>query len=241
MVYCLMVTGYNDKRVEWAKVSVYNFLLQDYPNKQLLILNQNLQKSVIGINKIRNIQEILINNKPWTGKKSLGTLRNFMLDMVPENALYYTWDDDDWRHPSLLRSLVNVKLSNNVDFVFLKHRLNYNCNTNSLWRSTELRGQVIFLGKKSDKISFQYLDKDSLEDTLAHNLVNTQKTILWENHPQMYVRFVHSNNTSPFVNKDQTVPVLNAGPYTESVAFSEDYKYIESFIPNFEKVCELGV
>ena len=34
-----MVTGYNDDRYKFAKISIDNFNMQSYPNKKLIILN----------------------------------------------------------------------------------------------------------------------------------------------------------------------------------------------------------
>jgi hypothetical protein len=209
--------------VEWSRIAVYNFLLQDYPSKQLVILNQDLNKSVIGgmsQDQSRNIQEIMINSKPNTldKKRTRGELRNVILKGIPIDSLYITWNDNDWRHPTLLSTLVNFKLANTVDFVFFKNRLDYNCKTKQLSRRLNSQGQLVFLGTKN-QVPFEYLELDVKEDQFVHTLHQQENTGIWDNHPQMYVHF----------SKLQNLPALPASP--------EDYTYINSFIKYYARVC----
>lgn len=232
-IYCLMVTS----RLEWARIAVRNFLDQDYPYKKLIIINHNLKANVL-FGKVSpvnpNIQEYMVSKKG----KTLGDLRNISLRYVPTGSFFYTWDDDDERHSTMLSTLMNAAILNNATYVLTKNRLNYNCVTNALWRSKDVRGMKPLFGYKSGTTDdFKYLRKDTLEDLPVNDLTKKKGTILLDNDPKLYVRFTHGNNTSPFVHKNQKMAVLNVGPYVESVATVEDKEYIESFINKYDRVC----
>lgn len=227
-IYCLMVTD----RIDWARTSVANFLKQEYVNKKLLIFNNNLTENVC-LSSQPGVVEYMISK----GGRTLGQLRNISLDYVPMGSYWFTWDDDDERHPKLLGSLMDAAIKNHSKYVLFKNRLNFNCHTNSLWRSSDSRGLKHFLAYKDNQ--FQYLNKNTLEDLPANDLLsNTNKSaILLDNNPTWYVRFTHGDNTSPFVNVRQSTAVLNSGPYTESRASEQDFLYIQSFVKNYSRVC----
>lgn len=238
-IFCLMITGGND-RIEWARVAVRGFLNQDYPNKKLIILNNNLQENVaFNKNSSRivdpNVQEYIVSKKG----KTLGDLRNMSMNYVPLGSYYYVWDDDDERHPTLLTYLMHNAINSGAQYVLLKNRLNFNCANNSLWRSNDSRGLKHILGRKTGgKYDLKYLSKDTLEDLPVNDLKhNGSKTLLINNDPRFYVRFVHGKNTSPFVNYTQSNASITDGPYTETQCTPEDREYINSFIQNYSRVC----
>ncbi|MCZ6913924.1 MAG: hypothetical protein O7C59_05330 [Rickettsia endosymbiont of Ixodes persulcatus] len=45
-IYCLMITGKDDYRYEFAKISIINFLMQTYDNKYLVIINHGQVKLI---------------------------------------------------------------------------------------------------------------------------------------------------------------------------------------------------
>ena len=54
-IYCIMITGKDDVRLEYASKSIKNFEEQTYQNKILLIMNHNSQKI---------LTDDIINNHP---------------------------------------------------------------------------------------------------------------------------------------------------------------------------------
>mgnify|MGYP001248267730 CR=1 FL=1 len=56
------------------------------------------------------ILEVFIDNE----EIKLGTLRNIALQFVPPNAIWTTWDDDDWRHPNYISIMMKKMLNKNV-------------------------------------------------------------------------------------------------------------------------------
>ncbi|HUS88004.1 MAG TPA: glycosyltransferase [Desulfosporosinus sp.] len=83
LVSCLTAT-YGRYTVLTEAISC--FLAQDYPNKELIILNNHPAKLIC------DLPEVIIYNEP--GYPTLGDCRNRLLDLA-EGEFVRTWDDDD--------------------------------------------------------------------------------------------------------------------------------------------------
>lgn len=200
-IYCIMITGKDSTRYKFAKLSIENFQNQTYHYKHLLIVNHGQKLLTHPGSQMPNISEILVNKEKHN--LMLGDLRNIALEMVPINAFWFPWDDDDYRHPLLLQSLADTAIKKSADVVSLTTRLEYNKNTRFCWKMTIRSGMVLSLVKKDPR--FQYLRKDSLEDI---HLLDTYKkygynVVTINNNPMWYLRLVHSNNTSLYVNPNK--------------------------------------
>lgn len=193
-VYCLMVTGYNDERYKFSKISIDNFNMQSYPNKKLIILNQNTKSLLTTQNE--NILEVFIEKKD----KSLGTLRNISLSFVPPNAYWTSWDDDDWRHPNYISIMMNQLIKHNVDFLTYENRLEMNSKNNFCFKTKIKSGTMHFFAKNNPYLKYE--DKQVLEDVkLKHFALNNLRTYIYDNDPSLYIRTIHNENTSTYVNK----------------------------------------
>jgi len=196
-VYCIMITGKDDNRIQLAKQSVRNFLEQDYKYKKLIIINHH-EKSINM--ESDNVFEFQVPKKGNT----LGDLRNIALQLVPIDAIWTVWDDDDYRSPNYLSLLYSQMKRYNVDVVCFTNRYEYNANTNFVWEMSLLTGFVTVFAKQDLRI--RYLEKDSMEDL---NLIDDfkklkKKILIYNNDPSIYIRLVHSNNTSQYVEKNKT-------------------------------------
>jgi hypothetical protein len=211
-IYCLMITGKDDTRYKFARGSVQNFLNQTYSSKYLIIINHNKNKLTSGIHK--NIFEFYINKQNFT----LGDLRNFSLMLVPFNAYFCIWDDDDLRSNDYLQKLWNHIRWNCADAIFLKNRYDYNIKNNFFWKSTFYNGMPPLLCRKNDKL--RYISRDTLEDqNLQRDLRKYKwKYVVYDNDPSMYIRTIHGNNTSPYIDNSRN----------DIEIYSEDSNYQES-------------
>lgn len=195
-VYCLMVTGKNNdaKRHAYAQVSVRNFQQQTYSNKHLIIINEGDRRV---LNKeSKNSKEFQIKGH------NLGTMRNIALEMVPPNAIWTTWDDDDWRASTYLYTLYS-KLNSDPRKRYLMYcnRIDYNVNTNFAYRVKIPSGTYIFFAYKDPLI--RYDATHTKEDAVVKRYILSQgeRTALYTDNPYtLYVRFVHGTNTSVFVD-----------------------------------------
>ena len=227
-IYCLMVTGHNEKRYVFAKKSIENFNLQTYKNKKLIIINQN-DKSLLS-SEIENILEVFIDKE----NKSLGTMRNISLSFVPPNAYWTTWDDDDWRHPEYLAIMMKQILKNNVDFIMYQNRLEMNIKNRFCFKKKIKSGTMQFFAKHNPYLKYE--DKNVLEDVNFKKfaLINL-KTYIYDNDPILYMRIIHDENTSSYVNNEkiQIRDTKHHKEYFENEVETEEEIYAEKILSTY--------
>lgn len=231
-IYCLMVTGKDDQRIELAKQSVKNFHEQTYRNKHLIIINHNENKlRVSSSSSPHQICEFMIDKDDM----SLGALRNLSLYMVPphQNAIWTLWDDDDYRTPEYLQLLYNEKDRRGVNCLVFTKRYEYNANTNLHWMMELKVGFKIVMCDQHAMI--QYLENDTMEDLELLNSIDAAgySIGIYENDPKIYVRLVHLTNTSLYVRKNKQK--VNAGgvQYKEYDVDANEKKYIDNCINGY--------
>lgn len=96
-ISCLMVTA---NRRKLAERSINCFLAQDYPNREMVIVDdgeEDYAPILAAIPPERLIHHRLVKDP----KRTLGDLRNLSLD-IARGALMSHWDDDDWFDPERL-------------------------------------------------------------------------------------------------------------------------------------------
>lgn len=229
-VYCLMVTGYSDKRRPFALRSVSNFLEQQYQNKHLIILNQSKSKLLKKDHTFDNILEFYVNNED----KTLGNLRNISLQFVPPNAIWTTWDDDDWRHPSYLSTLMKRMYDTNTDFLMLCNRIEYNLNNNFAYKSTLKTGFMTFFSKYDENL--RYDDVSTSEDvSVKEYATKNSRYATYDNDAILYIRLVHNDNTSVYVDgKKQDVRDTSKNKvYFETELDKKERDFVDNIISKY--------
>lgn len=221
-VYCLMVTGKDDRRIAYARlIGIPNFDEQTYPNKKMIIVNHG-DKPVLNAPR-DDVYELRVEK----GDMTLGDLRNLSLDLVPLNALWICWDDDDTRERDYLSSMASALFEHRAIAVFAKNRLEINLANGYTFKSRFERGNTHILCMKLDRL--RYLSKDTLEDVLLQDHITSfnKKYVAIENDPRAYVRIIHQNNTSPFAkdDRDSIVEYANQSNYSELEASDEEKAY----------------
>src|SRR6266567_7684949 len=91
LVSCIMPTA---NRRQFARQAITYFQRQDYPSKELLILDD-------GQDCIQDLmpEDAAIRYTRLTGKRSLGMKRNLACEMARGDLILH-WDDDDWMAPN---------------------------------------------------------------------------------------------------------------------------------------------
>ena len=196
-VYCLMVTSNDSHRRPFCKASVRNFDQQLYREKRLIIIN--LSNTSILTDSRDDILEVFVKRNGL----SLGELRNMSLEMVPPNAWWTLWDDDDWRSTDYLSRLMDW--SKGYDFLMIQNRIEYNTKTNFAYALTLRSGLMSFFSKKHPLLRYEHVN--TKEDVIVkETALRSLKTRIVDNPSEMYIRMVHGKNTSPYVNaKKQSV------------------------------------
>lgn len=227
LVYALMITGKDDRRIEFAKKAVMNFDDQDYPNKRLIIVNHHpdpqmevLRREENGENgedEVKKNDRLEIRMK----KESLGHLRNASLEFVPMNAYWTIWDDDDWRPRDYLSTLLRMIFDEQVDGVTFTTRYEHNLKTVFSWKMTSMKGYPTILCKQNPLIRYKNVDTMEDVDLLESIRKIGLKVFIYHNvdRPDLYVRLVHGNNSSLYINHMKT----NVRPrHSESNSYKED-------------------
>jgi len=219
-IYCIMVTGFNDTRVRFAKASLQNFFQQSYVNKKIIIINQS--NETIKEKEHQNVIEMMVK------KTDLGILRNLALEVVPPHAIWTTWDDDDWRSSKYLEILENeLSRDPKKKVLMYTNRLEHNVLTNFTWRVKIPSGSYIFFMYNNPFIKYENIANK--EDAIIKKTISEDRreTVIFDN-PEyaMYVRFVHGNNTSVYVDngKDNLIKYKNnALIETEATKVEKNY------------------
>ena len=195
-IYCVMITGKNDSRQKFAEIAIANFKMQSYSNKKLVIINES-DRLDVGDD---DIIERVVNEKERE-RLTLGDLRNMAFEYIPEEAIWTTWDDDDWRSDNYLQYLYDNLKSN--DYVFFTRRIEHNFNTDFTWIMELKTGFVIMFGRK--KTFAKYDRKEFNEDIKLKKTISKHLRFkVIENDPIIYIRFTHKDNTSTLVKERKT-------------------------------------
>ena len=226
-LYCVMITGYHKEREPFARVSVLNFFQQTYANKHLIILNQS-EKALIDTEH-DNVLELFVDTMV------LGKLRNIALEFIPPNAIWTTWDDDDYRHPTYLQTFANhFLIHDKVDFLMFQNRLEYNLKTKFSFKMTLKSGFMTFFSKRINNLKYDEIS--SMEDVVVKKTaLKKYNCVVINNDPTLYLRFTHNSNTSKYVNQNKTsvTDTRNNRDYFETELNSKERKYITKILSNY--------
>ena len=189
-IYAVMITGKDDFHKKLAERSIQSFLEQTYPNKHLIIVND-------GNYSLGYINKELITEIKLDKKYVLGALRNIGIKQIPENGIYFQWDDDDWHHPDIMKKQYEYMQKNSADGCILLSQVMYCFKINAAWISTRKHGNGIegtIMCKKKEDI-FYPEDAKSEDSVFLKDFKKKYKLIVWDNPAFYYLRFVHGHNT----------------------------------------------
>lgn len=229
-----MITGKSDDRAWYAiNIGIRNFNMQNYTKKILIIVNHG--------KKLDIQQDNIIQYTFPKNNMTLGTLRNYSLEKVPYNGIYCIWDDDDFRPHNYLSIMHHALKYNNVDAVFIKNRTEFNLVSGFSFTSRFENGTTHIFARKLDVL--KYNNVDTLEDTdLQKDLIKYKKKyITLDNSPQMYIRIIHGNNTSPYAVTDRN-KITNydkSSTYKEFDISTVDKEYVNNIIKTYYNINEL--
>ena len=216
----------NKNRQKFFDVAIENFEIQTYKHKVLVILNHSRGHPMLTKSKA-NYHEFMVDKEHEDF--SLGKLRNLALRAcVPMGGLWTTFDDDDWRRSDYLETFFKRLKHHDLDLLFMKNRLEYNMNNGFIFRSAFMNGRAFFLAKRI--LEFEYDDLDTLEDThIGEDYKKFNKKVgKFNNDPKLYIRVIHNNNTSVFVNagKESISSYSITNNYQEFDASPDEKRYV---------------
>jgi glycosyltransferase involved in cell wall biosynthesis len=189
-----------DRRV-FVPQAIQYFLRQDYPNRELIVVDD-------GIDAVANLipPDPRIRYVRLEGKRTIGAKRNLACKEAKGEVIVH-WDDDDWMAP---------------------RRLTYQVES-LLWKQADLCGldKVLYYDPRSER-SWQYIYKGGRSwvagNTLCYTKAFWEKNpfpdinmgedtrFLWSNRPKklltlqnvtFYIALIHPGNTSPKRSQDE--------------------------------------
>jgi len=189
-IYAMLVTGKSPERATLARASVASFLLQDYSNRALVVVNDGpfeLDVSAVPADRVTVVRP--------RDRHPLGTLRNLGLDVIPDSALWTYWDDDDWHHPAVMGAQRAMLSRMGVPACLLACQVKYSLTRDTAFVDYHPGGFAGTLMAVKDP-SLRFPPVASGEDTAyTAALKALVPSTAWPNPPHYFLRLFHGHNT----------------------------------------------
>src|SRR5262249_42175066 len=114
-------------RRQFVPQAIKYFLRQDYPHKELIILDDGTDKISDLVPDLPEIQYTALPSKLRLGEK-----RNLAVE-ASRGEIILHWDDDDWMHPCRISYQVEQMLRASADVSGISKVLFYDVRTGQLW------------------------------------------------------------------------------------------------------------
>ncbi|TXT39011.1 MAG: putative glycosyltransferase [Comamonadaceae bacterium] len=191
-VSCIMPTA--DRR-EFVPQAIRNFLAQDYPQRELIVLDDGHDSVADLMPQHESVRYLRLEHK-----SSIGHKRNMACELA-RGELIAHWDDDDWMAPGWLSSQVRALQAQGADICGLSKVFFYAPQARRAW-------QYVYDGATpwvcGGTLCYR---KDFWRSTPFANLhVGEDNAFVWAPHNpriatnpdhHLYVARVHARNTSP--------------------------------------------
>jgi glycosyltransferase involved in cell wall biosynthesis len=106
LVSCILPTA---DRLSFIPLAISYFLRQDYPNAELIIVDDGIRSAEHLIPALNNIHY-----ERAQGKATIGAKRNMACQKASGDIILH-WDDDDWYHKSWITHQVNTLTQTGAD------------------------------------------------------------------------------------------------------------------------------
>lgn len=193
IVSCIMPT-HNRRR--FVPEAIRYFLRQDYPNKELIIIDDGSDPVPDLVPGDSCIQYVRLN-----GRHTVGAKRNLACENATGDIIAH-WDDDDWHAPHRLRYQVSSLLESGRDVCGINNPIFYDLRTCQAWQYVYPQNQKLWLCgstlvyKKSYWSGNRFRDIDVGEDScFVWNGHESQLLILDD--CKFHVGIIHPHNVSP--------------------------------------------
>jgi hypothetical protein len=192
LVSCIMPT-YN--RRQYVPQAIQYFLRQDYPSRELIIVDDGSEPVDDLIPPDSRIRYVRLNTRMILGAK-----RNLACGLA-QGTIIAHWDDDDWIAPHRLRYQVEVLEREKADLCGASRQLYYNPSTNRAWLYEYpmsirrwLAGNTLCY-RKAFWVKNPFSEIAVGEDTRFAWSPKARNAVVVPDHT-FYVGLVHSANTS---------------------------------------------
>lgn len=191
MVTCIMLTA---NRLEFFTFSISQFLRQDYPNAELVIIDdgkKSFSALIPDTDKIRYFHTHPIG--------TIGMKRNVACDKANGEYIFY-WDDDDFYAPDWISRQVDALSSSSADISGLSSVIFYSDFSNETYRYTYSENNTKWISgatmafRKTLWERYPFKDLQIGED--ADFILNSGGHLVVLEYESGYQARLHGNNTS---------------------------------------------
>lgn len=198
LITATMITGKCPARYDMARVAVWAFLQQTYPNRRLVIVNHG-ERTLVNAwppadwvkhpdHRVSVIEHRVVKAETDT----LGDLRNASLRFAG-SGLVAVWDDDDYARDDYLMTMYQAYKPGHA--VLMQHQIRHDLvNNRSCVRSVKTGhvGQSLF--QISEANFNMYRSHDRHEDAIMLKDHFGSRIVVVDNDPCMYIRNYHGEN-----------------------------------------------
>lgn len=194
LVSCIMPTC---GRRRFVGRAIEYFLRQDYPNRELIVLDDGNDPVVDLIPDDR-----AIHYRRLEGRLAVGTKRNLACEAALGTIIAH-WDDDDWYAPSRLTDQVDTLIATEADVCGLARLVYYDPDRAKAWVYSYPSDEPQWLGggtlcyRRAYWEAHPFADVDTGEDALF--VWNAAARVVAMPGRTFYVGTVHPDNVSPKV------------------------------------------
>jgi hypothetical protein len=189
LISCLMPTK---NRFEQVKFAVASFRAQTWPNKELIVLDQNVDQRLADWIRAQNDPAIRLFALPGV-REPLGTIRNLTLD-VSRGSLFVNWDDDDMQHPARLEiAAAAIAATNAVICTLIRETVWVPAIAGFGVREIWPYVNTVMAARA---VNMRYLPLPRGEDVPpVHNIIAQGRAVMLDL-PELYLYVMHGRNTA---------------------------------------------
>ncbi len=200
LVSCIMPT--HNRRCFVAQAIAY-FLRQDYPNKELIILDD-------GIDAVEDLipTDKCITYLRLSQRLTVEAKRNMACEQAKGSIIAH-WDDDDWHAPQRLSYQVEALLRQNVDFCGINKPLFYDPTNRRAWQYLYSAGPKIWLSGST----LCYKRDFWASNRFANLNVGEDARFVWSSQHGRVTVLKDTNFHMGIIHKENVSPKRTLGPY----------------------------
>jgi glycosyltransferase involved in cell wall biosynthesis len=196
LVSCIMPTC---NRRSFVQLALHSFLRQDYPNKELVIVDDG-DDSVGDL--VSNLQDVNYVHLPV--RLTIGAKRNLACERARGEIVAH-WDDDDWYSPDRLRYQAAPIISGEADITGLDNAFVLELSSGQFWSAQPALHRRMFVGnvhggtivfrKQLVMEGLRYPEVNLAEDAwLLHRGLSAGKRLLRLSNPGVFIYVRHGTN-----------------------------------------------
>jgi glycosyltransferase involved in cell wall biosynthesis len=217
LVSCIMPTC---NRRSFVRQAIAYFLRQDYPHKELIIVDDGSEAvdDLVPPDANANIRYIRL-----PAKTVLGTKRNVACEHA-QGSIIAHWDDDDWHAPHRLRYQVEALLGNKADICGIDRLLFYDVRSGLAWQYAYPPNQQAWVSGSTLCYQRAFWANNRFESIN----IGEDARFVWHNvrarvqtlpNTTFHIGIIHASNVSP---KHTNGPLWRAYPANEVRALLGD-------------------